>query len=257
MRCCARVEDVPGSPDKRMSRAIAYRIRAVSNWLSMVAALAALVQVLPVTAQAPPDGRTEETTAKRLREKAWWPTSGNAKRDTFVGTEACGSCHSDKVFQQQSTSMAKAAWKAAETPILQANPSISQTAPPFETLIARDRKGSTYTVKRGGDAMTGRILWSMGNNVMGQTFVLSSEGGLFESQLSYFAAIKGLDLTPGHSKATPQNLGQAFGEPQSAEDAQRCFACHTTASSVGGHFDFERAIPGIACEGCHGPGALH
>lgn len=234
-----------------------HRARAASNLLLFIAALAAFAQVQSGTAQAPPDRQTTETTSKRLREKGWWPTATYAKREAFVGTEMCGGCHSDKVFQQQRTSMAKAAWRASETAVLLSNSSISRSAPPFQTVIARDRESSTYTVSRGGEMMTGRILWSMGNGNMGQTFVLRSDGSLFESQLSYFASIGGLDLTPGHSKAALQSLEQAFGQRQSVESAQKCFACHTTASSVRGLFDPERATPGITCEACHGPGALH
>ena len=247
--------------DERFGRAkiaMRYRLRAASDQLFAIAAIVAFAQGLSVTAQAPPGKQTEEeATSKRLHGKGWWPTATYAKREAFVGTEACRACHSDKVFQQQRTSMAKAAWKAAETAVLQSNSSISHSIPPFQTEIAKDREGNTYTVKRGGEEMTGRILWSMGNDTMGQTFVLRSNGNLFESELSYFASIRGLDLTPGHSKPSPENLEQAFGERQSAEDAQKCFACHTTASSVRGQFDPERAIPGITCEACHGPGALH
>ena len=246
--------------DKRVDSAkIAMRqnLRAASNLLRFMVALAAFAQVLSGTAQAPPDRQTAETTSKRLREKGWWPTATYAKREAFVGTEVCAGCHSDKVFEQQRTSMAKAAWRASETAVLLSNPSISRSSPPFQTVIARDRGSSTYTVSRGGEGMTGQILWSMGNGKMGQTFVLRSQGSLFESQLSYFTSIAGLDLTPGHSKAAPQSLEQAFGQRQTTESAQKCFACHTTASSVRGNFDPERAIPGITCEACHGPGALH
>ena len=247
-----------GWPDKQGGReTVGCRRLGVLHWLAVFLVTVVCMQVFALRAEAPPRDQKEEATSKRLKEKPWWPTAGSAKREAFAGNEACGGCHSDKVFEQQGTSMAKAAWKASDTAVLVANPSISLSTPPFETAITKDRKGSTYTVKRGGEAMTGRIVWSMGNDTMGQTFVVSSEGNLFEGELSYFASIQGLDLTPGHTKAAPQDLERAFGELQSPDDAKRCFGCHTTESSVGGHFDPERAIPGITCEGCHGPGALH
>jgi hypothetical protein len=105
--------------------------------------------------------------------------------------------------------------------------------------------------------MTGQVIWSMGDGVMGQTFILESEGNLFESQLSYFSSIQGLDLTPGHLQARPRELDRAFGQPLSESIAQRCFGCHTTASSVKGQLDEAHATPGVTCEGCHGPGASH
>jgi hypothetical protein len=40
-------------------------------------------------------------------------------------------------------------------------------------------------------------------------------------------------------------------------ETQRCFACHTTASTTHNEFDPARLIPGVTCEACHGPGANH
>jgi len=153
--------------------------------------------------------------------------------------------------------MAKAASRALETEVLRSSSTISLDTPPFRTMIFRDRKGSTYTVERGGEAMTGQIVWAMGHGNMGRTFILESSGSLFESQLSYYTAISGLDLTPGHTKAGPRDVEKAFGERQDSETSQRCFGCHTTASSLRGRFDPSRATPGVACEACHGPGARH
>jgi hypothetical protein len=97
----------------------------------------------------------------------------------------------------------------------------------------------------------------MGDGVMGQTFILESGGVLFESQLSYFSAIQGLDITPGHTRAAPQDLQRAFGQQISTEIARQCFGCHTTTSSVKGQLDPAHATPGVTCEACHGPGARH
>src|SRR5262249_27096454 len=36
-----------------------------------------------------------------------------------------------------------------------------------------------------------------------------------------------------------------------------CFACHTTASIIRNQLDPAKAIPGVNCESCHGPGAKH
>jgi hypothetical protein len=153
--------------------------------------------------------------------------------------------------------MAHAATRASETEVLRSHPSISHSAPPFETVLVRERAGSTYKVARGGESMSGQVIWTMGAGVLGQTFVLRSDNNLFESQLSYFPSLGGLDLTPGHAIAPPDDLVRAFGDLQSTNTAQKCFACHTTASSVRGQFDPARATPGVTCEACHGPGARH
>lgn len=203
------------------------------------------------------DRDAPRSTAKRLQDKEWWPTKPGSARKDYAGTEACAGCHKQLVVEQQNTAMARAASPASETAILRSNLKLSGVQPPFLTEIQQDRKGSNYVVSRGGEAMSGRLQWSMGEGSMGFTFILESGGTLFESQLSYFPAIGGLDLTPGHTPAGPRDLQRAFGEPQSPEIAQRCFGCHTTASSDKHEFDPAHAIPGVTCEACHGPGARH
>ena len=96
-----------------------------------------------------------------------------------------------------------------------------------------------------------------GGSRVGQTYVFEKNGTYLESRLSYFTAIQALDLTPGHRKATPQDLESAAGRPLSGAEAHRCFACHTTASTTNYTFDPQQLIPGVTCESCHGPGAKH
>ena len=209
------------------------------------------------SAQAALDRDAPKPTVTRLQDKEWWPTKTDSARKDYVGTEVCAGCHRQEAIEQQGTPMAQAASMASQTEILRSNPRLSREDRPFATEIQRDRQGSTYIVSQGGKAISGRLTWSMGRGVMGQTFIVESGGTLFESQLSYFRAIEGLDLTPGHTPADSRNLESAFGEPQSQEIAQRCFGCHTTASSEKHRFDPSHAIPGITCEACHGPGAQH
>lgn len=233
------------------------KMRPATNLILFVVLLTAVARRAPVSARVISGTETPKSTAQRLRERGWWPTRLDAARKDYVGAVSCAACHKQIALDQQQTPMAHAAWKASETAVLRAKPTISLSELPFQTVITRDREGSTYTVARGGEAKRGWILWSMGDGMMGQTFVLSSGGSLFESELSYFPAINGLDLTPGHSRAAPQDMEDAFGMRESTESAQRCFACHTTASSVRWQFEPAKAIPGVTCEACHGPGARH
>ncbi len=238
---------IPRDPGTRSAASLAFAIIL----------LATVAEWMPVRARAPQDRQAPETTAQRLREKGWWPTKPDAARKEFTGTESCAACHKQIVKEQQKTSMARAASRVEDTEVLRSNPNLSLSASQFQTAITRERQGSTYTVAQGGNSMSGPILWSMGDGLMGQTFILRSGGNLYESQLTYFPSIRGLDLTPGHSPAAPQDLEHAFGTLQSSDIAQHCFACHTTASSLHNEFDPAHATPGITCEACHGPGAGH
>jgi len=209
------------------------------------------------SSQATGEQDTPEPTEKRLQQKEWWPTRTDSSRKDYAGTEACAGCHRHEVAEQKKTAMAQAASQALQTELLRSNLRLAREGSPFLTEIRRDGKGSTYVVSHGGEAKAGQLVWSMGEGTMGRTFIVESGGTLYESQLSYFTAISGLDLTPGHNAASPRDLERAFGEPQSNEGAQRCFGCHTTASSEKHRFDLSHAIPGITCEACHGPGARH
>lgn len=151
--------------------------------------------------------------------------------------------------------MAHAAVRSTEMSTLDLN--LSAVKHGIETEISTTADHTIYTAKRDGKTMTGRLLWVMGNGEIGNTFVLETGGKLFESQLSYFTAIQGLDLTPGHTWEAVTDTEHAFGERLEPADAQRCFSCHTTASTTQGRFDQTQATAGVTCESCHGPGARH
>jgi hypothetical protein len=43
----------------------------------------------------------------------------------------------------------------------------------------------------------------------------------------------------------------------SVEAARGCFACHSTGAVTGGQLQLDQLMPGVSCEGCHGPGEKH
>jgi hypothetical protein len=203
------------------------------------------------------NNQAPQLTAQRVRGQSWWPTRADAARDDYVGTARCAACHKQIAITQQKTPMAHAAWRASETEALRSNPRLSLSTPPFQTVITHDRGSVKYVVSGRGDSISGDLLWTIGDGVKGQTFMLNYLGTLFESQLSYFPSISGLDITPEHPRTPPEFPEAALGAPQTEKAAQQCFACHTTASSVRQQFDPDHATPGVTCEACHGPGARH
>jgi hypothetical protein len=128
---------------------------------------------------------------------------------------------------------------------------------PYLYRISSGPLGSRLAVSSGKQSITTSIAWIFGAGVHGQTYILDHDGALYESQVSRFAAPHGLDLTPGHTPADAGNLNNALGERLSTSAAARCFACHTTYSMTNSKFDASRAVPGIHCEQCHGPGVQH
>jgi hypothetical protein len=157
--------------------------------------------------------------------------------------------------------MARAAERAADSAVLHGTPILSSQpnmdASPFQTTIRSGDHGSEYTITRGGYAMHGKLLWALGAGLMGQTYIVESGGVLYEGHRTYFSEIKGLDQTPGQFDKSTESMEEAFGHPLAPTDVAACFACHTQQSSLKGQFDPSRAIPGVGCESCHGPGAKH
>jgi hypothetical protein len=91
----------------------------------------------------------------------------------------------------------------------------------------------------------------------GQTYVYQRRGSYYESRVSFFRDTQKLDLTLGASQSQPENIEDAAGRRMSSRDTRDCFACHSTASVSGNRLQLDQLMPGVTCEGCHGPGAKH
>jgi hypothetical protein len=218
----------------------------------------ALLAVLScVLAAERPHTSHPQTTEARVHSSAWWPTSGAPPRKDYAGADACARCHAKEFAAQQQTSMAHAALRPPLATLARADAALRYTQGSFTTTIHPDAHGDTYSVSRGGERLEAPILYSFGEGVLGQTFLLEHDGTFFESQLTYYPSIRGLDVTPGHSAGPPVDLESAFGAAQSAEAATQCFNCHTTAATARWQLDAKHLTPGVSCEACHGPGARH
>ncbi len=69
--------------------------------------------------------------------------------------------------------------------------------------------------------------------------------------------LQGLDFTIVHPRAVPESLEFGLGRPMTMEAAQGCFSCHSTAAVSGAQLQLDHLMPGVTCEGCHGPGEKH
>jgi hypothetical protein len=127
----------------------------------------------------------------------------------------------------------------------------------YEYRIAREGAASVYTVSDGVSNVSEPILFCFGQGAAGQTYIFRRRGVYYESRVSYFRALDGLDLTIEHPRAEPPSLEDALGRPMTQEAARGCFACHTTAAAGASGFKLETATAGVSCEACHGPGERH
>jgi hypothetical protein len=197
-------------------------------------------------------------TEDRVQLPGWWPTKGTASRDEFLGPDACAACHASKVRTQKQTPMAHAALRPADVDVLRSHDQLTFHLPPYTYQISRQQDGSLYSVTDGKQTIATPLTWAFGLGESGQTYILERNGTFFESRVSYFPALEGLDFTPTPSRAPDSTLEDALGRRMLyAGETQRCFGCHTTASTTNRRFDPSHLIPGVTCEACHGPGAKH
>jgi Cytochrome c3 len=225
--------------------------------VAVIALAICLLAGLAVLAQSPPTTDSPSATKDRVNNQRWWPTKGTAPFEAFAGDKACSECHSKKTTSQLTTPMAQAAVRLTQRAPSPEIVAATLRLGPYLYRISSDQLGSRLAVSSGKQSITASIAWIFGAGVHGQTYILDHDGALYESQVSSFVSLHGMDITPGHTPVDAGNLRNALGERLSTSAAARCFACHTTYATTNSKFDASRAVPGIHCEQCHGPGLEH
>jgi hypothetical protein len=140
---------------------------------------------------------------------------------------------------------------------LRAHPALTFRDGRYTYRITREENRSLYTVTDGANTFSATILYCFGRGEAGQTYVFERDGSLYESRVSFYKAIKGLDITLGAPREIPKSLDEAAGRQMNSNDARDCFGCHSTAAAGKSQLRLERIIPGVTCESCHGPGENH
>lgn len=153
--------------------------------------------------------------------------------------------------------MGRALSPVDECQILRSHPRLTFREGPYSYQIFRKGDQSFYTVTDGVQTVTEPIQWAFGQGGAGQTYVFRHKGSWYESRVSFFNSIQGLDLTLGAQNARPKSLEEAAGREMNSQDARDCFSCHATAAVSKGRLQMESLTAGITCEGCHGPGQAH
>jgi hypothetical protein len=126
---------------------------------------------------------------------------------------------------------------------------------PYKYQLQATKDSVSFSVTDCSQTTTKELGWALGDGRYGQTYVYRDHGKYYESQLSFYTILNGLDTTIGHMK--PKDLETAAGGINSLSEIRQCFGCHFTAATVKGRFDPDGAVPGVSCEACHGPGLEH
>lgn len=194
------------------------------------------------------------STPDRVQDAVWWPTKGTAPRGAYAATSECEKCHADKFV---STEMAKASARFPNPALLDGQPRLSFRQDPYDYEIARSGNDVIESVTDGHSSISRPLFFAFGEGAVGHTYIYEGDGNLYESHVSYYSSIKSLDLTTGHLQLQFADISQALGRRLEPQEAQKCFGCHTTASTTSSQFDPRQAIEGVTCQSCHGPGSKH
>jgi hypothetical protein len=180
----------------------------------------------------------------------------------FAGDLVCAQCHRDQADRYRSTPMAQALESVPRSDILKRHTDLIFQEGAYKSRLTRDGERTLLTVTDGRESITVPLLWAFGRGQAGQTYVFERDGAFYESRVSFYNALSGLDLTMGAGGSKPRSLDDAAGRRMDAAGARDCFGCHATgAVSTGAvsnaRLHLDSMAPGVGCESCHGPAEKH
>jgi len=172
-------------------------------------------------------------------------TSGAAGERKFT----CATCHSHEAQTQVRTPMGASIELPGNQNVLRAHPKVTFTQNGYNYLVEYRDDGGRYTVSDGTDSLTLPIRYAVG--FTNQTFVLEQQGRFYESLVSYYIGVSGLNITMGDQRIRPHNLVEAMGRELSNDEVTACFGCHSSGAVQQGQLHLESLRPGLDCEHCH------
>jgi hypothetical protein len=177
--------------------------------------------------------------------------------EDYAGSAACAHCHRAIFEKHQTTAMAQAATRPAESRVLLDHPALSFERGPYTYSLRREGEQVNFTVSDGHDKITEPVFLVVGAGAVYQMYLIEHAGGYFRVPVNYYSASGKLGLGANPTAPLPASLEGALGERLTADGVRGCFRCHSPATVAGDRFDTVRLVPGDACEVCHGPGAKH
>lgn len=165
----------------------------------------------------------------------------------------CAACHPAQARHYPRNAMYRALEPVESCTILKQNPKLTFQSDGYSYEILN----GIYKVTDGRDTIQVPIRYAFGLGAAGQTYAFQRNGRWYESRVSFYSKINGLDLTMGALGIKPKNLDEAAGRLMDAEDVAQCFGCHSTGGVKGVKVNFEQMTAGVQCESCHGPAGAH
>jgi len=158
----------------------------------------------------------------------------------FVGSAACGICHSRIAADYAKTPMARSSGRVERLDPVQ-----------FTAAGHRYRIASNRLYFDQGDAP---FDYFIGSNTAGRSYLFSREGYLFELPVTWYQQSGKWDASPGYEHETEVRLNRPV-DPT-------CLSCHASRlqpiyGTQNRYADPPFLEGGVSCERCHGPGSEH
>ena len=182
--------------------------------------------------------------------------SGAQQTPGSDGAAACAGCHSSQALTQPKTPMGRALQLPGTDPTLASHPRLRFQKFGYTYIVETAKTGqSTYSVSDGTRTITLPIRWSFGKGA--QTWMFERDGIYYESLVSYYPSIDGLEITTGDSSITPTTLDEAVGRKLRTSEPKDCFGCHSTGAVTNGSLSLNHLESGVTCEHCHAGASAH
>jgi Cytochrome c554 and c-prime len=167
----------------------------------------------------------------------------------------CATCHHAVVSDYAHAPMRNAMQLTYSNPPLEALPKLEFKRQGFNYQVVNVGGKITYRVSDGTRLLSLPILWTMGMRT--QTWVIEQDGRFYESMVTFFPKLQGLDTTPGFESVSPHSLQEAIGPELSVWEVSECANCHATGVKPGVGLSHQQLTPGLNCERCHLGAAEH
>ncbi len=168
---------------------------------------------------------------------------------------ACAGCHAARSATQPKTPMGRALELPGDDPTLKEHPKLTFHRGAYTYSVETHGDKSIYSVTDGIRTISLPIHWNFGHGA--QTWFLERDGDYFESMVSYYPSLSGLDITTGDQSLTPSTLDEAVGRKLQKHEPKDCFGCHATNAVQNEKLDLGSLQPGVTCEHCHKGSSAH
>ncbi len=177
---------------------------------------------------------------------------------SYVGDEACASCHQDYLDRFRNHPMGQAMSTTKEATRIEGFGHPSRNPFKVENLQYKVAEGERVVFHEEASA-TGKsanrfeVSYAVGSGSKARSYLVNRNGFLFQSPITWYPLEKIWDLSPGYETRN-MHFNRAV--------APGCLFCHANyADHVEGtvnryHSPVFHGMP-IGCERCHGPGELH